>query len=62
MLLSNVGFMLSKKFPDFDSRNYGHKKLNTLLDSWGFELESIKDPNNKEIPDATINYIRIKRV
>lgn len=60
MLLSALGLRLSKKYPDFDARNYGHKKLNTLLDEWGFELKSIKDINNKENPDATIYYVKTK--
>lgn len=38
--LANLGNHLSKRFPDFDVRNYGHKKLVTFVQSLGdFEIE-----------------------
>lgn len=38
--LANLGNHLSKRFADFDVRNYGHKKLVTFVESLGdFEIE-----------------------
>ena len=38
--LANLGNHLSKRFPDFDVRNYGHKKLVTFVESLGdFDIE-----------------------
>lgn len=38
--LANLGNHLSKRFPDFDVRNYGHKKLVTFVQSLNdFEIE-----------------------
>lgn len=38
--LANLGNHLSKRFPDFDVRNYGHKKLVTFVQSLDdFEIE-----------------------
>src|SRR5699024_11489800 len=38
--LANIGNHLSKRFPDFDVRNYGHKKLVTFVESLGdFDIE-----------------------
>lgn len=38
--LANLGNLLSKRFPDFDVRNYGHKKLVTFVQSLNdFEIE-----------------------
>ncbi|HLR92380.1 MAG TPA: NYN domain-containing protein, partial [Atopostipes sp.] len=38
--LANLGNHLSKRFPDFDVRNYGHKKLVTFVESLDhFEIE-----------------------
>jgi len=40
MSLANLGNHLSKRFPDFDVRNYGHKKLATFVKSLNdFEIE-----------------------
>lgn len=37
---SDLGNQLAKKFPDFDVRNYGYKKLTLFIESLGdFELE-----------------------
>lgn len=50
--LGDVGSLLQKKQPNFDSRNYGFEKLTPLIKSIGkFELESRKNPkgNNKFI-------------
>jgi len=38
--LSEVGNILNRRYPDFDSRNYGHAKLSNLIKSLGqFEVE-----------------------
>lgn len=58
MSLANLGNQLSKRFPDFDVRNYGHSKFATFMDSLNdFEMEkrSISpDGKTKQI------FIRIK--
>ena len=57
--LGEVGSLLQKKRPDFDSRNYGFKKLTSLLESCGdFELDfrqNVQPSNGKLI------YIRNKK-
>lgn len=35
MSLANLGNQLSKRYPDFDVRNYGHKKFVTFVESLG---------------------------
>lgn len=51
--LANLGNHLSKRFPDFDVRNYGHKKLVTFvqsLDDFEIERRSISaDGKTKEL-------------
>ncbi len=58
--LSVVGDRLNKRYPDFDTRNYGHSKLKSLISSLKkFEIQSRKTRNNPH----TINYyIKIKKV
>ena len=58
MLMSDLGSLLTKKYPDFDSRNFGKKKLSDLLKEWGFELKSVQDTNNKKNPSGLIMYVR----
>lgn len=46
--LGDVGNLLQKKQPNFDSRNYGFDKLTPLIKSIGnFELEQRENPKNK---------------
>ncbi len=56
--LANLGNHLSKRFPDFDVRNYGHKKLVTFvqsLDDFEIEHRSISsDGKTKQL------FVRIK--
>src|SRR5699024_11593667 len=56
--LANLGNHLSKRFPDFDVRNYGHKKLVTFvesLDDFDIERRSISpDSKTKQL------FVRIK--
>ena len=46
--LGDVGGLLQKKRPNFDSRNYGYEKLTPLIKSIGeFELEQRENPKSK---------------
>lgn len=55
--LGEVGSILSKRYPDFDTRNYGFQKLTPLVSSLKqFEIQSRKTSN----PNITHKYIRIK--
>jgi uncharacterized LabA/DUF88 family protein len=46
--LGDVGSLLQKKQPNFDSRNYGYQKLTPLIKSIGeFELEQRDNPKSK---------------
>jgi len=55
--LGEVGSILSKRNPDFDTRNYGFQKLTPLVSSLKqFEIQSRKTSN----PNITHKYIRIK--
>ena len=58
MLMSDLGVLLSKKYPDFDPRNFGKKKLSDLLKEWGFETKSVRDPNNKKNPSGLSMYVK----
>lgn len=52
-----VGKMLSKRFPDFDTRNYGFSKLTPLISSLKqFEIQSRRTSN----PNVVFKYIRNK--
>jgi uncharacterized LabA/DUF88 family protein len=55
--LGAVGKMLSKRFPDFDTRNYGFSKLTPLISSLKqFEIQSRRTSN----PNVVFKYIRNK--
>lgn len=55
--LGEVGNLLTKRNPDFDTRNYGFQKLTPLVSSLKtFEIQSRKTSN----PNITHKYIRIK--
>ncbi|MEM9052953.1 MAG: NYN domain-containing protein [Bacteroidota bacterium] len=55
--LGDVGSLIQKKRPNFDSRNYGFQKLTPLIDSIGeFEIE--QRPGNRG--SNKLIYIRIK--
>lgn len=56
--LGELGNLLIKKQPDFDSRNFGYKKLSQLVKSIGlFEVDERKLPNSK----AKLIYVRAKK-
>lgn len=53
--LGEVGNMLNKRYPDFDTRNYGFQKLTPLIKSLGcFEMESRRTSH----PHITHQFIR----
>jgi len=57
--LSDVGNKLVKRYPDFDTRNYGHTKLSPLINSLKqFDVEPRKNPTN---PNVTVYYVRNKK-
>ena len=43
VLASTVGTLMQNKYPDFDCRNYGCKKMIDLLKKFGFETKVSKD-------------------
>ena len=59
-LSSLIGSALQKRHPDFDSRNFGYKKITDFLKSRNYEIKNYKDPNNKQNPNGHVVYIRIK--
>lgn len=58
MLVSDVGSILSKRYADFDVRNYSFKKMVPFLKSMGL-FEVRKDPDPKS-PNSQIAYVRLK--
>jgi hypothetical protein len=55
--LGEVGSTLNKRYPDFDTRNYGYTKLTPFVSSLKhFEIRSTKTSN----PSITLKYIRNK--
>ncbi|MDO4540134.1 MAG: NYN domain-containing protein [Syntrophomonadaceae bacterium] len=58
--LGGVGNMLNKRFPDFDTRNYGFSKLTNLVKSLNaFDIESRKIGNT---PHASQTFIRNRQL
>lgn len=57
VFMGEIGNILSKRMPEFDTRNYGYPKLTPLISSFkNFEVQSRKTPN----PNITHKYVRIK--
>jgi uncharacterized LabA/DUF88 family protein len=55
--LAEVGNLIIKKQPSFDSRNYGYDKLTTLVKSMGkYDIE-MRDTGN---PNVKLVYLKIK--
>jgi predicted nuclease of predicted toxin-antitoxin system len=55
--MGEIGNYISKRNPEFDTRNYGYQKLTPLISSMKiFEIQSRKTPN----PNITHKYVRIK--
>lgn len=61
ILISLVGAILSKRYSDFDVRNYGCKKLIEFLEQNDFEIRREKDLNNVKNPAGYVAYVRAKR-
>ncbi|MEN6611163.1 MAG: NYN domain-containing protein [Methanoregulaceae archaeon] len=57
--LANIGNNISNKSPDFDSRNYGYKKLRALVEAT--DLFEIDERSMKNTP-AKVIFLRNKRV
>ena len=57
VFLGNLGILLIKKQPDFDSRNYGYKKLTYLIKSMpDLEIQERKGRDS----DALMVFVRLK--
>lgn len=57
VFMGEIGNYISKRMPEFDTRNYGYHKLTPLISSMKiFEIQSRKTPN----PQITHKYVRIK--
>ncbi len=57
VFLGRLGDTLNKRYPDFDTRNYGYAKLTPFLSSLNhFEIRSTKTSN----PSISLKYIRNK--
>ena len=55
--LGEVGSTINKRYPDFDTRNYGYTKLTPFVSSLKhFEIKSVKTSN----PSISLKYIRNK--
>lgn len=55
--LGEVGSLLQKKRPDFDSRNYGYKKLSSMLENCdAFEVDFRGNSSN-----GKLIYVRVNR-
>lgn len=55
---SEIGVLLSKRFPGFDPRNYKYPKLSKLIGSYKFlEIKTVPNPKNEFLK---IIYVRIK--
>lgn len=56
--LGEIGSILNKRYPDFDTRNYGFTKLTPFMSSMkSFEVRSVKTSN----PNITLKYVRNKK-
>ena len=58
VLVSTIGSMLQKLYPDFDTRNFGCKKMTDFLVKLGFETKKYQYPNNKTNPTGYVMYVR----
>jgi uncharacterized LabA/DUF88 family protein/Fe-S-cluster formation regulator IscX/YfhJ len=56
--LGEIGSILNKRYPDFDTRNYGFTKLTPFVSSLKkFEVRSVKTSN----PSISLKYVRVKQ-
>ena len=59
--LGDVGSLIQKKRPNFDSRNYGFQKLTPLIKATGkFDIEERSAPNNNKYKHIYIKNIEKK--
>lgn len=56
---SRVGSILQNRYPDFDCRNYGCRRMTDLLKLLNVPTVSYNDPNNP-VPNAALLYIKVK--
>ena len=56
--MGEVGALIIKKMPSFDSRNYGFSKLSTMIRA--MEEIEIQERINEKNPAVTLIYIRVK--
>lgn len=56
---SRVGYILQNRYPDFDTRNYGCRRMTDLLKLLNIPTESFNDTNNP-LQNTTILYIKSK--
>ena len=58
MPVSDVGSILSKRYADFDVRNYSFKKMVPFLKSMGlFEVKKVQDPKS---PNSQIAFVKLR--
>ncbi len=60
VLVSLVGLMLQNKYSDFDTRNYGHKKMTNLLKALDFEVKAFQEGEG-DAKSGQVFYIRNKK-
>ncbi len=61
LMASEVGDVLAKRYPDFDVRNYGCKKLIQFLQMLDmFEIRMVTSSQNTKNPNGKNVYIRLK--
>ncbi len=56
---SRVGLILQNRYPDFDTRNYGCRRMTDLLKLLNVPTVSFNDPNNP-VPNAALLYVKVK--
>lgn len=57
LYLGDLGNMIGKRYPDFDSRNYGYSKFGKMIQSFA-ELETRTQKSTNGI--STLVYVRLK--
>ncbi len=56
---SRVGSILQNRYPDFDTRNYGCRRMTDLLKLLNIPTQSFNDPNNP-VQNAALLFIKTK--
>ncbi len=59
VLSALIGSQITKYVTDFSPKNYGKKKLNDLLEEWGYEMHKEMDTNSNT-PNSYNMFVRIK--